>query len=161
MNSYHQHPPADSINKQIVESWLENKENNVLTNTYMITVARDGEWPPRSIYHFVGPLDAVNAYNEYKDWGFAKKFLTVRFYEPNGNVVEKTLRAPLAGECVFVRDQYTKIAEYLLEQKHFIPEKEYNVLINKLALLFSQDNWRFDPVRFFNNSGSSLTEAVE
>jgi len=161
MQNYHEHPPVDLKNKDAVESFINNKENNILNDEYMLTIARDGEWPPRSIYIFKGAVPSVNAYNQYKDWGFAKKYLTVALYEPNGNKTQKELMAPEAGECVFVREQYYKIAEYIELIKKFVPEIEYNDLVNKLALLFSQDNWRFDPVRFFNNSGSSLTEAIE
>jgi hypothetical protein len=161
MQNYHKHPDTDPEHDNHVNDFINNKEQNMINDEYMLTIARDGESPVRAIYRFGGAENAINAYNEYKDWGFAKKFLTVTLYHPNGKKSEKQLNAPLAGDCVFVREQYVKIAEDIYSIKKFVPEIEYNDLVNKLALLFSQDNWRFDPVRFFNNSGSSLTEAIE
>lgn len=134
------------VNTQVetIKKYKENPENN-----YMLTIARDGETPERSVYIFNNCLDAVNGYNSYTDWGFAKEYLTVSLYEPNGNVFTKILKRPPAGECVFVREQYYKIAKILLSIKGQLEEDSYAKLIKEIAKIFSMDNWRFDPVRFF------------
>jgi hypothetical protein len=116
---------------------------------YMLTIARDGEYPERSVYMYADSLNAVNGYNEYKDWGFAKHFLTVSLYEPSGKVHTKVLRRPPAGECVFVRQQYYDAEEIILKVKEKMDKESYEVLVKDFAKLFSIDSWRFDPVRFF------------
>ena len=70
---------------KIVNDWLI-KSNKT---DYMLTIARDGEHPVRSIYFFQTALEAVTAYNRYVDWGFAKEFLTVILHEPNGTIHKK------------------------------------------------------------------------
>jgi hypothetical protein len=152
------------VNQNIVnalDEWHANRYDKTKNNTFMVGISRDGETPHRSLYRFSSALDAVNAYNEYQDWGFAKKFLTVTLYMTNGTIEEKVLHAPKAGECVFERHQYYIAARILSEAKDSMPEADYNDLVRKFALLFSHDSYRFDPERFFVNCKSSLTEAVE
>lgn len=117
--------------------------------SFMLTIARDGENPARSIYYFNSAVDASEAYNRYTDWGFAKDYLTVRLYEPNGKINEKVLFRPKAGECVFVRQQYYDAENALLKVKDHLEEDLYNNLVNDFAKIFSKDNQRFDHVRFF------------
>jgi len=120
--------------------------------SFMLTVARDGEIPVRSIYYFNNAHDAINAYSRYNDWGFAKDYLTVSLYEPNGSVTTKVLSRPPAGECTFVKSDYIKAQEILLGFKNQIEYKTYENLVNSFAKLFSQDNIRFDHLRFFKET---------
>jgi hypothetical protein len=122
-------------------------------NAYMLTIARDGEHPVRSIYFYDNAIDATTGYEAYSDWGFAKDFLTVTLYEPTGRVHEKTLRRPRGGECVFVRDDYTKLSKIFAKIKDGTDEDKYNYLVLESARLFSKDNQRFDPKRFFVDTG--------
>ena len=160
-------PRSHSIapeNKDIIDSiqeWHNNRYNKEKNNTFMVAISRDGETPPRSLYKFLSPIDAVNAYNKYQDWGFAKKFLTITLYMTNGEIEEKILHAPLAGECVFERHQYYIAARILSESKSSMTEESYEKLVKEFALLFSQDSYRFDPKRFFANCKSSITKVVE
>jgi len=152
------------VNQDIVDSiqeWHTNRHNKEKNNTFMVAISRDGEIPARSLYRFSSPVDAVNAYNKYQDWGFAKKFLTVTLYMTNGEIEEKTLHAPIAGECVFERHQYYTAAKILLALKKEMTEESYNKLVKEFALLFSQDSYRFDTERFFANCKSSITKVVE
>jgi hypothetical protein len=119
---------------------------------YMLTIARDGEYPERSIYIYDRAIDAVNGYNEYKDWGFAKHFLTVSLYEPSGSVTTKVLSRPPAGECVFLREQYYDATDAILKIKNKLDEDSYSQLVYDFAKIFSLDSWRFDSERFFENT---------
>jgi hypothetical protein len=124
----------------------------VSSNCYMLTIARDGEEPVRSIYNFKDAITASEAYNRYTDWGFAKEYLTVKLYEPTGIIHEKVLRRPPAGECVFVRDSYIKASNLLLSIKDKITKDGYIQLVEEFAIMFSQDNVRFDVERFFKDT---------
>jgi hypothetical protein len=119
---------------------------------YMLTTSRDGEYPERAIYMWPDALMAVNGYNEYKDWGFAKHFLTVTLYEPSGKVHSKVLRRPPAGECVFLREQYYQATDAILKVKDKTDEETYSNLVHDFAKIFSLDSWRFDSERFFANT---------
>ena len=100
--------------------------SNVSTSaSYMLTIARDGESPARSIYFFSNALDASEAYNRYNDWGFAKEYLTVSLYEPGNKITTKVLNRPKAGECTFVRSDYIKAEEILLSVKNEMTEEAY------------------------------------
>ena len=72
----------------MVDQYIEDIKNNK-NSSYMLTIARDGEDPVRTIIFYTNAIDAAEAYNKYTDWGFARNFLTVRLYEPNGVVNEK------------------------------------------------------------------------
>ncbi len=135
----------------IIENFIKNHQSKEYS--FMLTIARDGEHPARSIYNFGDAVAAVNAYNRYKDWGFAKEYLTVRLYEPNGRYQEKVLHRPKAGECTFVREDYIKAGNILKSIKNNIEPENYVRLIENFALLFSQDNQRFDEERFFKDTG--------
>lgn len=120
---------------------------------YMLTVARDGEEPVRSIREFNNALDAVDVYNSYKDWGFAKEFLTVRLYQPGGRVSEKVLRrvhiGGSSGDCTFIKEDYLQAAEIMLKYKDAMEYVQYQQMVKDFAGLFSRDNIRFDVSRFF------------
>jgi hypothetical protein len=125
------------------------EQNKNIRASYMLTIARDGESPVRSIYHFDNAIDAAQAYGRYTDWGFAKDFLTVSLYEPGGKNTTKVLKRPKAGECVFVKADYIEAEKILLSTKEHLPEENYTNLIKGFAGLFSRDNIRFDVSRFF------------
>jgi len=125
------------------------EQNKNIRAAYMLTIARDGESPVRSIYHFENAIDAAQGYNRYTDWGFAKEFLTVSLYEPGGKITTKVLKRPKAGECVFVKADYIKAENILLSVKEDLPQESYTNLIKEFAGLFSRDNIRFDVSRFF------------
>jgi hypothetical protein len=137
----------DMVNTYLVEVQLKKASG------YMLTIARDGESPVRSIYFYDNAIDAVNGYEAYQDWGFAKEYLTVSLYEPTGQVHTKTLRRPRGGECTFLKNDYLKITEALLAAKLDTPENTFNQLILEFAKIFSRDNQRFDHERFLSNLG--------
>lgn len=122
-------------------------------DSYMLTVARDGEQPARSIYFYGDAIDAATGYAAYTDWGFAKDFLTVELYEPTGMVHSKVLRRPRGGECVFHREQYHEAAIILSEASSKMDSDSYNKLVYDFAKLFSKDNQRFQVDRFLTNLG--------
>lgn len=122
-------------------------------DSYMLTVARDGESPVRSIYFYDNAVDAGKGYEAYQDWGFAKDFLTVELHEPTGRVHSKILRRPRGGECAFERVQYYKAAEILNAAKPKIEEETFNYLAFEFGKLFSKDNQRFQVERFLTELG--------
>jgi hypothetical protein len=122
-------------------------------DAYMLTIARDGESPVRSIYFYDNAIDASSGYQAYSDWGFSKDFLTVTLYEPNGKIHEKTLRRPRGGECVFVREDYVRLSKIFMDIKEGMDQDRYNYLVLESARLLSKDNQRFDPKRFFVDTG--------
>ena len=122
-------------------------------DSYMLTIARDGESPVRSIYFYDNAIDAATGYAAYTDWGFAKDFLTVELYEPTGRVHSKILRRPRGGECTFVRQDYNDATAILLALNGPIEQDHYNYLVYEFGKLFSKDNQRFDHKRFLVNLG--------
>lgn len=135
----------------------KNRVSNKTADSYMLTIARDGESPVRSIYFYGDAIDAANGYNAYTDWGFARDFLTVELYEPTGRVHSKVLRRPRGGECVFERSQYYAAADILRSRRPLvgatITEETYNYLVYEFAKLFSKDNQRFQADRFLTDLG--------
>lgn len=134
----------------IIDNFL--KENSKIAQEYMVTVARDGEIPVRSIYHFTSIIDAVSSYNKYTDWGFAKEYLTVTLYGPGGVLDEKILKRSLGGtqgDCTFVRGDYVWAEKILTKFKDKMSSNDYQNLVKDFAVLFSRDNIRFDVSRFF------------
>jgi hypothetical protein len=121
-------------------------------DSYMLTVARDGESPARSIYFYADALTASGGYSAYQDWGFAKDYLTVELYEPTGRVHSKILHRPRGGECTFIRDDYHKAKDIFLAVKENVPIEEYNYLVYEFVKLFSKDNQRFAPERFLDDT---------
>lgn len=115
---------------------------------YMMTIARDGESPARSIYFYENAIEAATGYAAYTDWGFAKDFLTVELYEPTGRVHSKVLSRPRGGECVFHREQYHAAIIILGEIQSKTDTDSYNKLVYEFAKLFSKDNQRFQVERF-------------
>ena len=136
--------------EDVVSSFIESQKNNHAS--YMLTIARDGESPVRSIYHLNNAIDAAEAYNRYQDWGFAKEYLTVSLYEPGGKITTKVLKRPKAGECVFVKADYIKAEEIILSVKDHLNPEVYAILVKDFAGLFSRDNIRFDVSRFFKST---------
>lgn len=143
-------PEHEDMVKKYLES-IKNKQNN----SYMLTVARDGEYPDRTIIFFQDAIEAAEAYGMYNDWGFAKNYLTVRLYEPSGKINEKIFKRNQAGEPTFLRQNYIEMAEILNEIKSLINKDIYENVCLKIAASFSKDNWRFDADRFLKNCGIS------
>lgn len=136
----------------IVNEYISNTKEHRVSH-YIITVARDGESPVRSIISYDNIIDAVNGYEMYQDAGFAKNYLTVSLYEPSGKVNAKVLKRNQAGDPSFIRQNYIDITNALLEIKDKLPEKDFMVLCNKIGTSFGKDNWRFSVERFFDNLG--------
>lgn len=136
----------------IVEKFKQQVQQKT-ADAYMLTIARDGESPVRSIYFYDNAIDASSGYQAYSDWGFSKDFLTVTLHEPNGKIHEKTLRRPRGGECVFVREDYVRLSKIFIDIKEGIDQDRYNYLVLESARLLSKDNQRFDPKRFFVDTG--------
>lgn len=120
---------------------------------YMLTIARDGESPVRSIYFYDNAVDAAKGYEAYQDWGFAKDYLTVELYEPTGKIHSKILRRPRGGECTFERAQYYQVSDIINILKPKVDEEAFNYLAYEFAKLFSKDNQRFNPERFLETLG--------
>ena len=128
----------------VVSDYLLNRDNK-----FMLTIARDGESPVRSIYFFMDKNIAFEAYNRYTNFGFSKNFLEVCLYEPNGETHSKVLHRPPAGECSYVRENYVEATKLIKSFENTINSKEYARLVEGFALIFSQDNIRFNSERFF------------
>jgi hypothetical protein len=116
---------------------------------YRVTIFRDDEVQARSIYRYDNVIDAVNCYNRYTDWGFAKNYLRVVLSGEKEQYGEKILRRPSGGECTFIREDYVKAQKILLSYKDKMKYEDYQSLIKNFAELFSRDNIRFDVSRFF------------
>ena len=137
----------------VVDDFL--KANSGGSTHYMLTIARDGESPARSIYHYNSPIDVTEAYNKYTDWGFAKEYLTVTMYGPGGQLAKKVNRRSSGGtqgDCTFVREDYIKAEKIILKYKEHVAEDKYKSLVKDFAELFSRDNIRFDVSRFFKET---------
>jgi hypothetical protein len=137
----------------VVDDFL--KANSGGSTHYMLTIARDGESPARSIYHYNSPIDVTEAYNKYTDWGFAKEYLTVTMYGPGGQLAQKVNRRSSGGtqgDCTFVREDYIKAEKIILKYKEHVEEDKYKSLVKDFAELFSRDNIRFDVSRFFKET---------
>lgn len=131
----------------MVEEYLKNSRYGKV-NHYMITVARDGESPVRSIISFDNAEQAVEGYEMYQDAGFAKDYLTVSLYQPSGMVTTKVLKRNHAGDPSFVRQNYIDTVEALHSVKDKLSQKDYEELCIKIVTSFAKDNWRFNPERF-------------
>jgi hypothetical protein len=140
------------VNGDMVQEF-KNKIATGTADSYMLTIARDGESPVRSIYFYDNSIDAATGYAAYTDWGFAKDFLTVELHEPTGRVHSKVLRRPRGGECTFVRQDYNDATAILLALNGTIEQDHYNYLAYEFGKLFSKDNQRFDHKRFLVNLG--------
>ena len=143
--------------KTLIDEYVMSVVNKTQTS-YMLTIARDGEDPARTIIYYANAIEAAEAYNKYTDWGFAKNYLTVRLYEPNGIVNQKVLKRNQAGECTFVRQDYVEAQKILLKVKGHLSLEVYTQLVKDFTTLFAKDSWRFDPDRFLQNAG--LDESV-
>lgn len=138
-------------NKIVVEEYLTDIKNNKCMS-YMITVARDGESPERSVIFYDTAIEAVGVYNSYFDWGFAKDFLTVKMYEPNGKINEKILKRPSGMESTFMRKNYIEISKIFLSFKDRIEYECYKEMLIKISKVFAVDNKRFDAKRFLEEA---------
>ena len=142
-------------NKKIVEDYLTEIKNNQ-NNSFMLTIARDAEDPVRSVIFYDNALDAAKVFNSYTDWGFAKNFLTVTLYEPNGKIHQKVLKRQPGYEASFMRRNYLEIAEILFEYKNKIEQETFEDLVKNISRIFSTDNVRFDEKRFLENCKNGL-----
>ena len=115
---------------------------------YMITVSRDGEVPVRSIISFDNLAQATEGYEMYQDAGFAKEYLTVSLYCPDGSITTKVLKRNHAGDPSFVRQNYIDTVEALHQIKDKLEKKDYEELCLKIVTSFARDNWRFNADRF-------------
>lgn len=131
----------------IVRDYLDNCKQGK-TGHYMITVARDGESPVRSIISFDNAQQASEGYEMYQDAGFAKEYLTVSMYEPSGKITTKVLKRNHAGDPSFVRQNYIDTVEALHAVKDKLGKEDYETLCLKIVTSFAKDNWRFSAERF-------------
>lgn len=136
----------------IINEYISNAKEQKISH-YIITVARDGESPVRSIISYDNVIDAVSGYEMYKDAGFAKNYLTVCLYEPSGKINTKILKRNQAGDPSFVRQNYIDITNALIQIKDKLSEEDFETLCIKIGTSFGRDNWRFSIERFFNNLG--------
>ena len=133
--------------QDIVNEYIKNaKEGKV--GHYIITVARDGESPVRSIISFDSIDEAFKGYAMYEDAGFAKDYLTVSLYQPSGIVTTKTLKRNHAGDPSFVRQNYIDTVDALHKVKDKLNKEDYEDLCIKIVTSFAKDNWRFSADRF-------------
>ena len=144
-------------NENIIKNYIKNI-NSKNFYEFMLTISMDGEKIARSIYHFYDAILAIQAFNRYDNFGFAKEYLTVKLYEPNGRVHEKVLKRPPAGECSYVRQNYIEASNLLLSMKDSLNKDQYSKLVEGFALIFSQDNIRFDSDRFFDDCQYTMVE---
>jgi hypothetical protein len=142
--------------QNMVDNYI-NGVNNKNINHYMLTIARDGESPVRSILFFTSAIEAAEAYNMYSDWGFAKEYLTVKLYEPTGKINEKILKRNQAGDPTFLRQNYIDVASVLNDLKPLLQQEVYESSCIKIMESFAKDNWRFNPERFLNILGINKT----
>ena len=140
-------PAVPPHHADIIQKFLNDDKSG-----FMLTISRDGESPARSIYHFSDALTAVEAYNRYDNFGFAKDFLTVSLYEPDNRMHTKVLKRPPAGECSYVKKNYVEAADLLKSFKKELTDQQYTRLVKGFALIFAQDNIRFNPSRFFQDA---------
>lgn len=139
-------PEHNDIVNQYIEDCKQHKINH-----YMLTIARDGETPVRSILFYQDVQDAVIGYQAYQDAGFAKEYLTVSLYEPSGKINTKIIKRNQAGDPSFVRQNYIDITNALYEIKEKINKEDYERLCLKIMKSLGRDNWRFNPERFLKN----------
>lgn len=133
-------------NEIMVDNFM--KEYGNAKYAFMLTTSRDGE-PVRAIYFYPNAIEAVKGYEQYKDWGFAKDYLTITLYGPGGIIDKKILSRPKGGDCTFVRQDYIDAEKILLKHKKSMSIEDYKKLVKDFAGLFSRDNIRFDVSRFF------------
>jgi len=139
----------------MVEQYLKSVKDKS-SNAYMLTIARDGEDPVRTIIFYQNAIEAAEAYNMYNDWGFAKQYLTVKLYEPSGKINEKVFKRNQAGDPTFLRQNYVDISNVLIALKPLLEESVYQKACIDVCTSFAKDNWRFDPERFLNNLGIDI-----
>lgn len=133
----------------VVANYMKDVEQKN-ANAYMLTISRDGESPVRTIIFYNTAIEAAEAYNMYNDWGFAKQYLTVTLYEPNGVVNQKVFKRNQAGDPTFLRQNYYDVSNALKEIKVFLDKDVYEKICLKIATSFAKDNWRFNPERFLS-----------
>jgi hypothetical protein len=140
------HQQLKPENELMVENFM--KEYGNIKTAYMLTTSRDGE-SVRAIYFYPNVIEAVKGYEKYKDWGFAKDYLTITLYGPGGIIERKTLTRPKGGDCTFIRQDYIEAEQILLRYKNKMSKNDYDMLVKEFAGLFSRDNIRFNVSRFF------------
>jgi len=134
-------------NENIINDYLY-KIKHEEVHHYLLTVLRDEESSIRSIISFYSLEEAIKGYEMYQDAGFAKNYLTVSLYHPNGKVDTKILRRNHAGDPSFVRQNYIDTVNALYGVKDKLNKEDYENLCIKIVTSFAKDNWRFDPKRF-------------
>ena len=137
---------------ELVEQYLDDVKNK-RADSYMLTVARDGEEPVRTIVFYSNAIEAAEAYNMYQDWGFAKQYLTVSLYEPSGKINTKVFKRNQAGDPTFLRQNYIDITDVLNGLKPFLSKEVYEDACARIMTSFAKDNWRFDSERFLEALG--------
>ena len=137
---------------EVVDEYLQ-QVNLKKATSYMLTIARDGESPVRTIIFYDNAIEAAEAYNMYKDWGFSKQYLTVTLYEPSGRINQKVFKRNQAGDPTFLRQNYYEITDALNILKNECSQETFEKASIKIAKSFSKDNWRFNPDRFLENLG--------
>lgn len=139
-----------TIHKEMVEQYIADAKYGKVSH-YIITVARDGESPVRSIISYDNIIDAVAGYEMYQDAGFARHYLTVSLYEPSGKINTKVLKRNQAGDPSFVRQNYIDVTDALYEVKNKLNKEDYEKLCIRVCTSFGKDNWRFNVERFLKN----------
>ena len=137
----------NTTHEDIVNKYIEDAKEGRVSH-YMITVARDGESPVRSIISFDSIDQAFKGYAMYEDAGFAKDYLTVSLYQPSGIVTTKVLKRNHAGDPSFVRQNYIDTVEALHSVKDKLSKEDYEEMCIKIVTSFAKDNWRFNADRF-------------
>ena len=144
----------------IVKDYVMNANSHSVSH-YMLTVARDGESPARTIIFYENAVEAAEAYSMYVDWGFAKQYLTVCLYEPSGKINQKVFNRNQAGEPTFIRQNYIDVSREILKLRPLLDMEVYEGFCMEVTKSFSKDNWRFDPERFLRDLGvGELTDAI-
>jgi hypothetical protein len=134
-------------NQNILNDYL-NKIKKEKVYHYLLTVCRDEKDKIQSIISFYSLKEAIEGYEMYQDAGFAKQYLIVSLYYPDGKVDTKTLRRNHAGDPSFVRQNYIDTVEALHTVKNKLNKEDYEELCMKIVTSFAKDNWRFDANRF-------------
>jgi hypothetical protein len=127
-----------------------NDLKNKNTHEYVLTVIRDDKEIQTAIA-FGNAKEAIQGYEKYQDYGFAKNNLTVTLYEPNGIIHSKNFKRNQAGDPTFVRKNYYDTIELLKSIRDKTTPEVYDELVSGFANIFTEDNWRFNPDRFLED----------
>ena len=145
---------------KVVEDYIKDVKNQTC-NRFIITITRDWDEAPTSIYTFYSALKAVEAYQCYNNFGFAKEYLTIKLYSPNGDIDEKKFYRPPAGESSYIKENYKNSVEAIKSIKDEVSESSYFKLVNGIAKSYSIDNIRFNAKRVFEDCGLCFDDSVD